>query len=472
MSAVLKKLWPQSLFARLLWVWLMGLALVLAAAAWLALDERMVRGQVVFHAKVTQELAASADWLDTLTPDQRERWVDEARQRRARWRLEPPEAWSTSATPLPPHLRTFALYVKEELSQRQPQVQHLMSVRDHDDDDEAHHGPRSRAQTWVSLRLADGSAAYARLPARWPAPTAVGLLGPSGNTPWGLVALTVLVGLALLTWLAVNYATRPLKRMTQAALDLAAHPNQAPLPEDGPLEVRQAAQAFNHMQAQLQRHMAQQTQVLAAIAHDLQTPLTRLRLKTEWVSDESLRQRMQADLSEMQGLVQDGLALARSWYAQPQRQPVHLNQLLQTQLNEWEDLGWTVQVQGADSDCLVNTDVAALRRVLGNVVHNAVTYGHRATVTLVCQDPDRPGHWSIVVEDEGAGLPEADLQTVLQPFVRQESSRNRQTGGTGLGLSIALNLMTALGGGLSLSNRPEGGLRVVLSAPMKVGRPN
>jgi len=465
MSTVLNKLWPQSLFARLLWVWLMGLALVLAAAAWLALDERMVRGQVVFHAKVTQELAASADWLDTLSPKQRARWVSEAQQRRARWRLEPPDGWSDSATPLPPYLRTFARYLKEEAPQRQPQVQHLMLVRDHDDDEEAHHGQRSRAQTWVSLSLADGSIAYARLPARWPAPTAVGLTGPSGNTPWGLVALTVLVGLALLTWLAVVYATRPLKRMTQAALDLAAHPNQAPLPDSGPTEVRQAAQAFNHMQAQLQRHMAQQTQVLAAIAHDLQTPLTRLRLKTEWVSDEALRQRMQADLSEMQGLVQDGLALARSWHVQPQRQPVHLNQLLQTQLNEWEDLGWVVQVQGADSDCLVNTDVAALRRVLGNVVHNAITYGQRATVTLFCRDLDQPEHWCIVVEDEGPGLPESDLQTVLQPFVRQESSRNRQTGGTGLGLSIALNLMTALGGGLVLTNRAQGGLRVTLSAP-------
>jgi signal transduction histidine kinase len=293
----------------------------------------------------------------------------------------------------------------------------------------------------------------------------MGRPGLGSGTDWGLVALTVFVGLALLTWLAVVYATRPLKRMTQAARDLADHPNQAPLPEDGPLEVRQAAQAFNHMQAQLQRHMAQQTQVLAAIAHDLQTPLTRLRLKTEWVNDESLRQRMQADLSEMQGLVQDGLALARSWHTQPQRQPVHLNQLLQTQLSEWEDLGWAVQLQGADIDCLINTDVAALRRVLGNVVHNAITYGQRATVTLFCQDPSQPEHWCIVVEDEGPGLPESDLQTVLQPFVRQESSRNRQTGGTGLGLSIALNLMTALGGSLVLTNRPQGGLRVTLSAP-------
>ena len=464
MSDTLTKLWPQSLFARLLWVWLMGLALVLAAAAWLALDERMVRGQAVFHAKVTQDLAASADWLDTLTPEQRERWVDEAPQRRVRWRLDPPEAWLASATPMPPYLRTFAIYLKEELSQRQPQVRHLLP--DHDqEDDEVHHGPRSRAQAWVSLRLIDGTTVYARLNARWPAPTAMGLSGSSSNTPWGLVALTVLVGLALLSWLAVIYATRPLKRMTQAALDLAAHPNRAPLTDSGPTEVRQAAQAFNHMQAQLQRHMAQQTQVLAAIAHDLQTPLTRLRLKTEWVNDEALRQRMQADLSEMQDLVQDGLALARSWHAQPQRQAVYLNQLLQTQLTEWEDLGWTVQVLGADCDCLVNTDVAALRRVLSNVVHNAITYGYSATLTLVCQDPDRPGNWCIVVEDEGPGLPESDLQAVLQPFVRQEISRNRQTGGTGLGLSIALNLMTAMDGSLVLTNRVPSGLRVTLSAP-------
>lgn len=468
MITALKKLWPQSLFARLLWVWLMGLALVLAAAAWLALDERTVRGQVVLHAKVTQELAASADWLDTLSPDQRVRWVAEAPQRRARWRLAPPEAWLTSATPLPPHLRTLANYLEEEVPQRQPQVQYLMSVRDRDEDDEAHHGQRSHAQTWVSLRLADGSAAYARLPIRWPTPTAMGPAGLMGNTPWAWVALTVLVGLSLLTWLAVVYATRPLKRMTQAALDLAAHPNREPLPDSGPTEVRQAAQAFNHMQIQLQRHMAQQTQVLAAIAHDLQTPLTRLRLKTEWISDEALRQRMQADLSEMQNLVQEGLSLARSWHAQPKREPVYLNQLLQTQLNEWEDLGWPVQVQGVDNDCLVNTDVVALRRVLGNVVHNAITYGHRATVTLLCQDPSQPKHWCIIVEDEGPGLPDSDMQKVLQPFFRQESSRNRQTGGTGLGLSIAVNLMAALGGGLSLANRAEGGLRVVLNAPIDV----
>ncbi len=466
MKQGLSHLWPQSLFARLLWVWLLGLALVLAAAAWLALDERMVRGQVVLHAKLTQEWAASADWLDTLNPAQREQWVQEASKRRSRWRLAPPEAWSSNARPLPPHLRAFAQYLAQELPHRQPRVQHFMAPLRGDDDEDEHHNPRERPQSWVSLRLSDGSTVYTRLPVRWPTPEAMGLPGPSGgNTPWGLLGLTVLVGLALLTWLAVIYATRPLKRMTQAALDLADHPNRAPLPDSGPTEVRQAARAFNHMQAQLQRHMAQQTHTLAAIAHDLQTPMTRLRLKTEWVSDESLRQRMQADLSEMQDLVQDGLALARSWHAKPQRQPVHLNQLLQTQLSEWEDLGWAVQAPGLEVDCLVHTDVPALRRVLGNVVHNAITYGHRATVRLSCQDPAHPAHWCIVVEDEGPGLPESELQTVLEPFVRQETSRNRQTGGTGLGLSIALNLMTAMGGALVLANRPEGGLRVKISAP-------
>lgn len=94
MKAVFNKIWPQSLFARLLWVWLMGLALVLAAAAWLALDERLVRGQVMLHVKVTQELAASADWLDTLSPEQRALWMADKGKRRARWRLEPPTTWT------------------------------------------------------------------------------------------------------------------------------------------------------------------------------------------------------------------------------------------------------------------------------------------------------------------------------------------------------------------------------------------
>ena len=461
MSRVWSRWWPQSLFARLLWVWLMGLALVLGAAAWLAVGERVERGQAVLNAKLAQELGASADWLDTLTLEQRAQWMGDARQRRARWRMEAPAVWADAAPVLPPHTRSLMLYLQAELPERQVQVQVGALERDHDERDD-HHQQRPRWQTWVSLSLVDGSRVYARLPDRNLG--VVGLAPPmaGSNTPWALVALTVIAGLALLTWLAVVYATRPLKRMTQAARDLADHPNQAPLPEDGPLEVRQAAQAFNHMQAQLQRHMAQQTQVLAAIAHDLQTPLTRLRLKTEWVGDEALRQRMQADLSEMQGLVQDGLALARSWHAQPHVQRVDLGQMLQALHSEWEDLGWSVQIEGAEGGALVDTDVAALRRVLGNVVHNAITYGHRATVRL---SQDDPAHWRIVVDDEGPGLPEADLTAVLEPFVRQEASRNRQTGGTGLGLSIALNLMHALGGRLRLSNRASGGLRVELEAP-------
>jgi protein-histidine pros-kinase len=450
--------WPQSLFARLLWVWLMGLALVLGAATWLALGERVERGQAVLNVKLAQELGASADWLDTLTAEQRVQWVEDAHPRRPRWRMEAPRVWADARSDLPPHTRTLMLYLQEELPERQVQVQ-VGSVDRSNSDGKDPHAYRLRLEIWASLKLADGARVYARLPDHHPGFMGMGLPRVGSNTPWLLVALTVITGLALLTWLAVVYATRPLKRMTQAAKDLANNPHQAPLLEDGPLEVRQAAQAFNHMQAQLQRQMAQQTQVLAAITHDLQTPLTRLRLKTEWIGDESLRQRMQADLSEMQGLVQDGLALARSWHAQPHMQRVDLGQMLQALQSEWEDLGWAVQLEGAEDGALVDTDVSALRRVLGNVVHNAITYGQRATVGLWL---DKPARWRIVVEDEGPGLPEADLKAVLEPFVRQEASRNRQTGGTGLGLTIASNLMAALGGDLRLANRPQGGLRVTI----------
>jgi signal transduction histidine kinase len=462
------RLWPRSLFSRLLWVWLLGLILVFAAAAWLAMNERGQRAQVVMYVQLTQDLAASADWLDTLNPALRLQWTEESNKRRARWRLAPPMGWTTAPLALPPHLEPLATYLNQEIPTRGPILRHFKATQPHERGgahEDEHHPTRMRPQTWVSVTLADGAKAYARLPDRGPVHGGMGMAGPGTTTPWGLVALTVLLGLGLLTWLAVVYATRPLKRMTQAALDLAEHPNRTPLNEDGPMEVRQAAQAFNHMQAQIQRQMAQQTQVLAAIAHDIQTPMTRLRLKTEWVVDEALRQRMQADLGEMQDLVHDGLSLARSWHAKPNGQAVNLKQLLQAQLTEWEDLGWAVEVKGWNGDCLVNTDVQALRRVLGNVVHNAVTYGHRATVTGWCHDPVDPASWCIVVEDDGPGLPEDALKTVLEPFVRQETSRNRQTGGTGLGLTIAHNLMTALGGSLVLSNLPSSGLRVEIRGP-------
>lgn len=439
-----------------MWVWVLGLLLVLAAAGWVAVQERSQRGQAVLYASLVQEVAATADWLDTLTPEQRQAWRQENPRRQFKWRLMPPDYWS-SAQGLPASHPLVGM-MSDEMPQRQPQL--VFSSGGTEEGAE----PRGRHKggLWLQLRLKDGSEVYARLPERL-AVTEIGqssVLRSPSSPRWGLVVLVVFIGLALLTWLAVVYATRPLKKMTQAALQIAQHPGHWPLPEVGPTEVQLAARALNHMQTQIRQHVAERTQMLAAIAHDLQTPMTRLRLKTEWVNDEDLRSRMQADITQMQQLVQEGLSLARSWNTQPHWEKLDLVQLLAALQQEWHDSGWSVSCQLPSLPCLVWSDVQSLKRVLSNVVHNAVLYGRHAHVQLM----DEGNVWRMTVDDEGSGVPPEALEAILQPFVRLETSRNRDTGGTGLGLAIAHNLMQALGGSIRLSNRPEGGLRVELSA--------
>jgi signal transduction histidine kinase len=453
----LKRLLPSSMFARLMWVWVLGLLLVLLAAGWVAVQERSQRGQAVLYASLVQEVAATADWLDTLTPEQRQTWRQENPRRQFRWRLMPPDFWS-SAQGLPATHPLVGL-ISAEMPQRQP----LLAFSRGAPEEGAESHSRRVGGLWLQLRLQDGREVYARLPERLAMPE-VGqssVLHSPGSPRWGLVALVVFAGLAVLTWVAVVYATRPLKQMTQAALQIAQNPGHSTLSDAGPTEVQQAARALNHMQTQIRQHVAERTQMLAAIAHDLQTPMTRLRLKTEWVNDEDLRTRMQADITQMQQLVQEGLSLARSWNAQPHWEKLDLVQWLEALQQEWLDSGWSVSCQWPSLPCVVWSDVQSLKRALSNVVHNAVLYGQCAHVRLM----DEGNAWRITIDDEGSGIPPEALEAVLQPYVRLEGSRNRETGGTGLGLAIAHNLMQALGGSIRLSNRPEGGMRVELTAP-------
>lgn len=437
-----------------MWVWILGLLLVIATAAWVAMQERSQRSQAVLLAGLMQEVASTADWLDSLSPEQRQQWRREQSRRQFRWRFSPPEDWQDGQALSAHH--PVLMFLKQEIAHRQPQL-----VRVHDDDDR-HERRFDHGELWLQLQLIDGGLVYARLPERLGqiSPARAHAQAVSPLAMWGAVVAVVVLGLTGLTWVGVVYATRPLKHMTQAALAVAQNPSCAPLPEDGPTEVQQAAKAFNHMQTQIQAHMAERTHLLAAIAHDLQTPMTRLRLKTEWVGDDDLRNRMQSDLLHMQQLVQEGLTLSRSWSAQPELQKVDLVQLMETLQQDWQDSAWAVSCTLPASLCVVETDVQSLQRVLSNVVHNAVLYGQQAHVTLY----DEVDAWRVTVDDQGLGVPPEALEKVLQPFVRLETSRSRETGGTGLGLAIAYNLMQSLGGYIRLSNRPEGGLRVDLGA--------
>jgi signal transduction histidine kinase len=236
------------------------------------------------------------------------------------------------------------------------------------------------------------------------------------------------------------------------------------LDESGPSEVVQAARAFNAMQTRIDAHLSERLHLLAAISHDLQTPITRMRLRVEQVSEPGLRERVEADLDDMQALVEEGLAYAHTTQAdrEPAR-PIDLHALLDGLVCDAVDAGHTVTLLGRHEAPVV-TRVLALRRLMANLIGNAVKYGGGGPVDVsVCAEGDE---LKIAVRDRGPGIPADLLQDVLKPFYRVEPSRSRETGGTGLGLAIAHQLSLALGGRLELVNRKGSGLEAALWLPL------
>lgn len=273
-----------------------------------------------------------------------------------------------------------------------------------------------------------------------------------------LLSLLVVIGVAL--W-AVAWAVRPFGIFAAAAERLGVDVAAPALAENGPREVRRAAHAFNVMQARIRRFVDDRTQMLAAISHDLRTPITRLKLRAEFVEDEAERSRMLADLDEMEHMIASTLAFARDDAAREERRQVDCAALLQGLVDDAVAGGGDATYAGPDN-LVLRARPSALKRAFANLIENAMKYGRRAGVRVM----SRPGEVVVDVEDDGPGIPEADRERVFSPFVRLEVSRSRDTGGTGLGLSIARAAVRAHGGDIQLANRSEGGLRVRVLLPI------
>ena len=276
-----------------------------------------------------------------------------------------------------------------------------------------------------------------------------------------LLALGVLlISVVALSLIAVRVATRPLAVLGNAAQELGRDIQRPPLDEGGPLEVRRAAQAFNTMQASLARFLRDRAQLLAAISHDLKTPITRLRLRAELIDDPQQQAKFLRDLDEMENMTRATLEFLRHANTRESVQPVDVQALVETLQADAEALGQEVRIQGA-ANSPYPARALALQRCLANLIDNAHKYGRRATVTV----DDSAARLRISVADEGPGIPESELEHVFEPFYRLEQSRSRETGGVGLGLSISRDIARAHGGDLVLRNRPSGGLEAVLTLP-------
>lgn len=277
------------------------------------------------------------------------------------------------------------------------------------------------------------------------------------NWNYGILFLLCIGALA---GIVARMTVRPLKRLAQAATELGNDIERPPLPERGANEIRQAAAAFNAMQARIRHHIQQRAHILAAITHDLQTPLTRLRLRLEKVEDVELREKLISDLSAMQGMVKEGLYLARSMDSAEPMQRLDLDSLIDSVCEDARDAGQAVTVSGK-THVSVRARPIALRRCLTNLIDNAIKYGSFADINA-----SRDGAFVVIrIRDGGPGIPGNEMEQVFEPFYRLETSRSRQTGGTGLGLTIARNIAEQHGGRIRLTNLPEGGLEAALELP-------
>ena len=298
--------------------------------------------------------------------------------------------------------------------------------------------------------------------------------------PWnsaGFLALFLGMTLAaaLLAVWAVQRLTAPVRALAAAAERLGRDVNAPALPEEGPSEVALAAAAFNRMAARIRRFVDDRTFLLAAIGHDLRTPITRLKLRAELLDDDEQRRKWLADLDELEGMVTATLAFSRDVATSEPAVRLDLAELVRTVLDEAADarpaLADRIGYEGPEHLVLQGRPVA-LKRALANLVGNALAYGGAARARLdpPCAglsraEPSPDAAATVVVEDDGPGLPAEELERVFEPFRRGERSRSRETGGTGLGLAITRNILRAHGGEVVLANRPERGLRAVVTIP-------
>ena len=419
--------WPRTLASRLAMIFFTGLVLAYGLSFGLQAYERYISSRSMMLSNLEQDVATSVAILDRLPAAERAAWLPRLERRTYRYRLDQGLAGEAMASSDPP--MAAASIVKAIGSAYRLTFQEIP-------------GPNAHFQ--AHLNLADGAPLTIDVT---PAPVPVARWLP-------VVLLIQLAVLMLCTWLAVHLAIGPLTRLAQAVDNLDPDHPGVQLDESGPREVRYAAVAFNALQARIAAHLKERMQLLAAISHDLQTPITRMKLRVEVMDEGVEKDKFGSDLDEMEHLVREGVAYARSMDSSTEATcRVNLDAFLDSLVFDYQDSGAQVERHGS-SGTLLETRPHALRRVLVNLVDNALKFAGAAELQV-----SREGSTTIIrVLDNGPGIPGDELDDVLKPFYRVEGSRNRSTGGTGLGLAIAHQLIQAMGGRLTLSNREQGGL--------------
>ncbi len=420
--------WPRTLGARLFLILLAGLTIahVLSFAALFL--ERYNASRAMMLGMLEKDVSAAVDILDRLPRNERQDVAWRLDKRTYRFILGP----GLAGTPdLSRRSGEIAATLREALGPR-------FAVR-------IEAIPEDGKRLQAHLRLSDGE------------PLTIDIV-PSimPLAEWlPIVLLIQLLLLILCSWFAVRLVIRPLVHLAQAADALDPNRKEPRLQETGPIEVAYAATAFNAMRDRIAHHLEERVQILASISHDLQTPITRMKLRAEMADDGAEKDKLLQDLTEIERLVHEGVAYAKSAHGDAEKPSrIDIGSFTDSLVLDYQDTGRAVTLTRR-INAAVMTRPHALRRILGNLIENALKFAGEAEVTMDKIEGDRI---VIRVLDNGPGIPEDQLEAVLQPFVRLEQSRNRRTGGTGLGLAIAHQLAQAIGGTLTLRNRDHGGL--------------
>jgi signal transduction histidine kinase len=276
-----------------------------------------------------------------------------------------------------------------------------------------------------------------------------------------LITATILAaGVLLAAAMLVHTIGAPLRALAQAA-DSVGHGRSVTVLEKGPKDLSAVARAFNAMQARISRLIADRTQALAAVGHDLRTPLARMRLRTGLMKDDDTREAMESDILEMEAMLDSVLTYLRGEGDGEDPRSLDFAALVATLAEANTDVGRNVSYEGPDH-LVLKTRPLSMKRAIGNLVENGLRHGTRVRLQLA----DLGDHARLRVEDDGPGIPEAELEHVLAPFFRLDDARQRDTGGLGLGLAIVSNAVEREAGSLALSNLPRGGLRAEIRLPM------
>lgn len=420
---------PRTLFGQMMVILLLSLLLAQSLTFALVFTERSLSTRDVMLRYLAADLASSVAILDRLPAAERGPWLE--RLSRPNYRLQLDASPSPPKPPGAPHPLAQALATSLSQALSQPiTIDRALPA-----------SGRFR----LALQLQDGR------------PLTIEV-SPAGLGPavwlWAALAGQCAV-LALGCWLAVRRATQPLAQLAAAARALIpGRRDESPWVTGGTSEVADAGAAFDEMRQRIDAHLEERVEMLGAMSHDLQTPITRMRLRADLLHDDALRDKLNADLDQMQHLVETGLAYART--RQAVDEPVVLTDLpalLESVVSDFQDAGRSVRWLGGP-DMAVRTRPRALQRVVVNLVDNAVKFAGHAEVALHRQQ----GEVVIRVLDRGPGIPAQHLDNVMRPFYRVDNSRSRETGGTGLGLAIVQRLLVHCQGSLVLLPRDGPGL--------------